>query len=130
MQLHVLLGCILLGFASIDLCFDSVVLFDYENGDINIIKSYYERTRSTSIVIVIKIMIALMGASILRCVVSRGEKKDYIALFLAVCLVNRFLPSLFKLLLKLFLGSVLSLCHGTCGRQMYIFERASFHSEI
>lgn len=84
-HLHIFLCCILIGFASIDLLFDSIIFKEYNNITIENIKQiqfYYSRTRSTIIVNIITIFIILIFISLLRCLILRNKLKDKITLLL------------------------------------------------
>jgi hypothetical protein len=88
-HIHILFCCILIGFAGVDLCFDSLILFDpyacpIEN--VHQIQRYYQRTRSTYIVQFIIFSIVIITISLLRCLIYRHAFKDYIALIIFVCL--------------------------------------------
>jgi hypothetical protein len=82
-QIHTLLVCILMGICGVDLCFDSLILFDPTNAPLenfHQIQRYYRRNGDTYIGIVVICMIALVAISLIRCAVFRGWKKDYISL--------------------------------------------------
>src|SRR6187551_1534544 len=81
-RLHVLLGCVLIGFCAIDLCFDSIVLLDYEKGDVETILRYYKRTRATRIVQVVQGLLGLTLLSILHSLIFRCGVWSVLCLFL------------------------------------------------
>jgi hypothetical protein len=88
-HIHIFLCCILIGFAGVDLCFDSLILFDPYHAPIeNVyqIQHYYQRTRSTYIVQFIIFCIITITLSLLHCLIYRCAKKDIIALVLFLCL--------------------------------------------
>jgi hypothetical protein len=81
-HIHVLLLCCLIGMASVDLCFDSLVLFDHKNcpiSNIHQVQTYNRRTRATYIVHVITSMIGLLAISLIRCVLFRRTIKDFLS---------------------------------------------------
>lgn len=80
---HVLMVCVLMGFSGVDLCFDSLVLFDHLNcpmENVQQVLNYYHRTRATPIVPLITVFIVLMAISLLRCVFLRKWTRDYVSL--------------------------------------------------
>jgi hypothetical protein len=93
-HVHVLLLCVLMGFAGVDLCFDSLILFDHLNCPIekfHQVQQYYQRTRATYIVPLITTMIVVLAVSLVRCAVFRGWTKDYISLVAFLSLLPYYL---------------------------------------
>lgn len=92
-HLHILLCCFLIGCASVDLCFDSLILFNSFSSEsdalqaIGQVQNYYQRTRVTFIVPIIQLSIIGISISLFHCLLYRRYWKDIIALFLFLCLV-------------------------------------------
>lgn len=89
-QLHIILCCILIGFSGVDLCFDSLILFQPYTCSFNYfiqIQNYYKRTRSTYIVQFITLSIILLAISLIRCLIYRHNYKDIISFILFILFV-------------------------------------------
>jgi hypothetical protein len=92
-HLHILLCCFLIGCASVDLCFDSLILFNSSSSvsdaleAITQVQNYYQRTRVTLIVPIIQLSIIGISISLFHCLLYRRCWKDIIALLLFLCLV-------------------------------------------
>jgi hypothetical protein len=92
-HLHILLCCFLIGCASVDLCFDSLILFNTYSSNIDALEAiqqvqhYYQRTRVTFIVSVIQLSIVGIAISLSHCLIYRRYLKDRIALLLFLCIV-------------------------------------------
>jgi len=90
-QLHIILSCIFVGMSLVDILFDSPnLLHNCREEDLARSQAYYGWTRSTFIVPLIHIMLALTGISLVRSVIYRQQRRDYLALLAVLLLVPYF----------------------------------------
>jgi len=89
-QLHILLCCVVSGFAAIDLCFDSLILFDPYGcplSNVQQVQTYYRRTRDTYIVEIISAIILFLALSLFRCAYLRRAPRDLLGLIAFLSIV-------------------------------------------